>query len=73
MQLTPFNLAIAMAAGVALTGYVVYILIPAVQSYGRAWERVAAGFMSLFILMALLGVGLTLGFLIVWFYDKYAL
>jgi hypothetical protein len=72
MELTPYSLGIAMAAGVALVGYVVYILLPAVQSYGRAWERVAAGFLSLFILAALLGVGLSLGFAVVYFYDNYA-
>lgn len=61
-----------MAAGVIVTGYVAYILVPALDAYGRLWERVAAGFLTLFILAALLGVGLSIGFSIFWFYDNYA-
>lgn len=72
MELTPFNLGIAMALGVVAVGYVVYILVPAWTSYERLWERLAASFLSLFILASLLGIGLTLGFSIVWFYDRYA-
>lgn len=72
MELTPFNLGIAMALGVVAVGYVVYILVPAWSSYERLWERLAASFLSLFILASLLGIGLTLGFSIVWFYDRYA-
>lgn len=72
MELTPYNIGIAMALGVVCVGYVVYILVPAWTAYGRVWERVAASFLSLFILVTLLGVGLAIGFSIVWFYDTYA-
>jgi hypothetical protein len=72
MELTPFNLGIAMSAGVVVVGYVVYVLVPAWGSYGRLWERVAASFLSLFILLTLLGLGLSIGFSLVWFYDTYA-
>ena len=46
--------------------------MPAWNSYGRAWERVAASFLTLFILLSLLGIGLSIGFSLVWFYDTYA-
>lgn len=72
MELTAVNIAIAAAAAVVLAGYVVYILIPAWASYTRLWERFAASFLTLFILVSLLGVGLTIGLSIVWFYDSYA-
>lgn len=72
MELTPVNIAIAAAATVVLAGYVVYILIPAWGSYSRLWERFAASFLTLFILVSLLGMGLTIGLSIVWFYDSYA-
>ena len=72
MELAAFNLGIAVALGVVAVGYVVYILVPAWSSYERLWERLAASFLSLFILASLLGIGLTLGFSIVWFYDRYA-
>lgn len=72
MELTPFNLGIAMSAGVVVVGYVMYILVPAWSCYGRLWERLAASFLSLFILVTLLGLGLSIGFSLVWFYDTYA-
>ena len=72
MELTPVNIAIAAAAIVVLAGYVVYILIPAWGSYSRLWERFAASFLTIFILVSLLGMGLTIGLSIVWFYDTYA-
>jgi hypothetical protein len=72
MDLTLVNITIAMAAGVGVAGYVAYILVPAWGSYGRTWERVAASFLTLFILVTLLGVGLAIGLSIVWFYDSYA-
>ncbi len=72
MELTPLNIGMSMAAGMVFTGYLVYILVPAWKSYGRLWERVAAGFLTLFILVTLLGIGLTVGFSLVWFYDQYA-
>ena len=38
---------VAVAAAVAgLTAYVGLILVPAWQSYSRAWERVAASFLT---------------------------
>jgi hypothetical protein len=47
-------------------------LVPAWESYGRLWERVAASFLTLFTLATLLGVGASIGLLIVWSYDRYA-
>jgi hypothetical protein len=72
MDLTLLNIGLAMAAGVVLAGYVAYILVPAWKSYGRIWERIAASFLTLFILVTLLGIGLSIGFSIFWFYDNYA-
>ena len=72
MELSLLNIGVAMAVGVVLAGYVVYILVPAWTAYGRGWERAAASFLTLFILIALLGIGLTLGVSLVWFYDTYA-
>ena len=33
------------------------ILVPALGSYGRAWEKAAASFLSLFVLVALVLIG----------------
>jgi len=70
-DLTTTELAIAVAAGIVGAGYIAFILIPAVASYGRLWEKAAAGVLSLFILASLLGIGASLGLAIVWSYDRY--
>jgi hypothetical protein len=41
--------------------FVGLILAPALGSYGRAWEKLVAGFLSLFVLAALVLVGLAIG------------
>ena len=62
---------VAACAGVfALAAYVGLILVPAWQSYSRAWERVAASFLTLYILAAFVAVGIGGGAAIVWFWDR---
>ena len=46
---------------VALIAFCIFIAAPAWASYGRLWERVAAGFLSIYIGAALLGVGIAAG------------
>jgi hypothetical protein len=58
------------AAGlVSLVAFVGLILVPAVSSYGRLWEKAAAGFLSLFVLAALVVVGVVVGLAIVVNYN----
>ena len=71
ITVTPAQLAIFLAAIVTLVGYVAFILVPAWGSYGRLWERFAAGFLTLFILASLVGIGSVAGLAIVWFYDRF--
>ena len=66
------ELAIALAAGIAGAAYVFFIVVPAVRAYGRVWERLAAGFLTLYIAATLLGIGAVAGLAIVWSYDRYA-
>ena len=72
LDLTTTELAIALAAGITVAGFIAFILVPAVSAYGRLWEKVGAGFLSLFILATLLGLGAALGLAVVWSYDRYA-
>ena len=46
---------------VALVAFLIFIAAPAWDSYGRLWERVAAGFLSVYIGATLLGVGVAAG------------
>jgi hypothetical protein len=72
LDLTTTEIALALAAGIVGAGYIAFILVPAWESYGRAWERVAAGFLTAYTLATMLGAGAAIGFAIVWFYDRYA-
>ena len=71
-QLTTTEIAIGAGAIVAVIAYVAFILVPACASYGRVWEKFAAGFLSLFILAALVGVGVGLGAGIIYLYVQQA-
>jgi RsiW-degrading membrane proteinase PrsW (M82 family) len=55
---------------VSLAAFVGLILVPAVGSYGRAWEKVAASFMSLFVLLALVLIGVVVGLVVVHNYNS---
>jgi hypothetical protein len=72
LDLTTTELAIAVAAGIAGAAYIAFILAPAVNAYGRVWERLAAGFLTLYIFGTVLGIGAAIGLAIVWSYDRYA-
>ena len=53
------------AAGfLSVCAFVALILVPALGSYGRGWEKLVAGFLSLFVLAALVLVGLVIGVVI---------
>jgi hypothetical protein len=72
LDLSTTEIAIAAAAGVVAVCHVILILIPAWRCYGRLWEKIAASFMTLFILATLLGIGAAIGLAVVWTYDQYA-
>ena len=54
----------------SVSAFIGLILAPALGSYGRAWEKIVAGFLSLFVLAALVLVGLVLGVVIFLNWDK---
>jgi len=55
---------------ICLAAFVSLILVPAVSSYGRLWEKAAAGVLSLFVLAALVVVGVVIGLAIVVNYNE---
>jgi hypothetical protein len=54
---------------ISLAAFVGLILVPALGSYGRVWEKAVAGFLSLFVLMALVLIGVLVGLAIVYYYN----
>ncbi|HEU4736632.1 MAG TPA: hypothetical protein VFS48_06370 [Solirubrobacterales bacterium] len=59
----------AVAGLIALAAFVSLILVPALSSYGRVWEKAAAGVLSIFVLAALVLVGVVVGLAVVYYYN----
>ena len=68
-KLTEQYLLFGVAGLVCLVIFVALILSPALSAYGRVWEKAAAGFLSLFILAALVLGGVVVGLVIVYYYN----
>lgn len=67
------TIVIAVICGtLAVSAYVAWIAIPAWTSYSKVWERVAATFLSLYVLAGLLVVGAGGGAAIAWYWDRIA-
>jgi hypothetical protein len=66
------TLAIGGAAALCAMAWAIFILAPAWTSYGRFWERIAASFLTLFILATLLGIGVVVGLAVVWAFTANA-
>lgn len=60
------------AGVVCVVAFVALILTPALSSYGRIWEKAAAGLLSVFVLAALLVIGVVIGLAIVYYYTDIA-
>jgi hypothetical protein len=54
----------------SLLAFTVLILVPALSSYGRGWEKATAAVLSIFILIALVLLGIAIGVVIVYFWPS---
>jgi hypothetical protein len=58
-------------AGVfGLAAFCALVVVPAITAYRRPWERVAVVILSLYVLAALIGVGVLAGALIVFEWPR---
>lgn len=72
MSTETITIVVGVACGaLALAAYVGLILVPAVTSYSRWWERISAGFLSLYVLAAFVIAGVGGGAAVVWFWDRF--
>jgi hypothetical protein len=62
----------AASAVVGLSVYIGLILVPAWQAYSRVWERLAATFLTLYVVAAFMLVGVLVGAAGVWTSDRWA-
>jgi hypothetical protein len=68
-SISPVTISLILTGVVAAAGYVGFVVVPAWGSYGRVWERIAATFLTLFILASMIGLGAAIGGAIVYFHD----
>jgi hypothetical protein len=69
-KIAPEYLLFGGAALLSLLAFTVLILVPALSSYGRGWEKATAGFLSIFVLAALIAIGIAAGALIVYNWSE---
>jgi hypothetical protein len=67
--MSPEVLIFAGAGLITLLAFTALILVPAIGSFSRGWEKATAAALSLIILVALVGLGLALGVAIVYYWD----
>ena len=71
MSNTSITYLVGACAGVfSLAAFAAWVLVPAWSAYSRAWERVAALFLSLYVLAAFVGMGVAAGAAVVYFWDQ---
>jgi O-antigen ligase len=62
---------VAIGSGVlGLIAYVAFILVPAWGAYSRVWERLAASFLTLYVLAAFVILGAAGGAAVIYFWDQ---
>lgn len=73
MSASDVSILIAIVCGLCIVAaFLAFIAYPAWTSYSRTWERVAAGFLSLFVLASLVLVGALGGAAIAYYWDSIA-
>jgi hypothetical protein len=70
---TVIHVVIAGSIVLGLAAYVGLILVPAVRAYSGLWQRLAASFLTLYVLAAFVLLGVAGGAAVVWFWDRYAI
>lgn len=68
-KIAPEYLLFGGAGVLSLLAFAALILVPAIGSYGRGWEKATAAFLSLFVLAALILIGVAAGALVVYYWS----
>ena len=62
---------VAIGSGaLGVIAYIAFILVPAWGAYSRIWQRLAASFLTLYVLAAFIIAGAAGGAAIVYFWDR---
>lgn len=55
---------------ITLVTFAALILVPAVNAFGRLWEKATVAVLSVFVFAVLIGIGLALAAVIVYYWDE---
>jgi hypothetical protein len=69
LAIAPEYLLFGGAGLISVLAFTSLILAPALGAYGRVWEKAAAAFVSLFVLAALVLIGVAVGVAIVYYWN----
>ena len=73
MSNTSITYFVGACAGVfSFAAYVAFVAVPAWNAYSRAWQRVAAVALSLYVLATMIGIGILIGALVTLNWDQIA-
>ncbi len=64
------ELVAACAGVVGLAAFVALVAVPVMTSYQRVWERLVAGVLSLYVLAALMGIGVLAGAAVIYYWPQ---
>jgi hypothetical protein len=71
MSNTSITYLVGACAGVfSFAAYVAWVAVPAWTAYTRVWQRVAAVFLSLYVLATMVGLGVVIGVLLTLNWDQ---
>jgi hypothetical protein len=68
-EITAVHFLFGGAGVLSLLAFGALIMVPALGSFGRGWEKATAAVLSLFVLVALLALGFGLGVIIVYYWN----
>jgi hypothetical protein len=64
------ELIVFIGAGViSLIAFTTLILVPAIGSFGRGWEKATAVVLSLIVLVTLVGIGIAIGLAVIYYWN----
>lgn len=67
--MSPEVLVFGGAGLISLIAFTTLILVPAIGSFGRGWEKATAVVLSLIVLVTLIAVGIAIGVAVVYYWD----
>lgn len=66
----PEVIVFAAAGLISLVAFTTLILVPAIGSFGRGWEKATAAVLSVLVLALLIGIGVAIGVAVIYYWDN---